>query len=244
MLSPPGRPASPIGYDADKQYNRGMRRILVVSLALLAASAWADKKRIEPGFASSDEVEITATMHIDHAEITQLMGVELEKHIYVVEVKVRPKGEKPLRINLDDFVILKTDDGQRSTPFAPSQIASTGGLTLKSERIGGWAHQGNGPVWGGVGSQRPGRLPGNGGAMGSQTGGADATGVQAQTKTGTEPADNPLLTVLKSKVLPEKETTEIVTGLLYFPLEGKLKLKNLNLLYKAPGGKMEIVFQR
>ena len=243
MLSPPGRPASPIGYGADKQYNRGMRRILAVSLALLATSAWADKKQVEPGFASSDEVEITATMHIDHAEITKLLGVELEKHIYVVEVKVRPKGEKPLRISLDDFVILKTDDGQRSTPFAPSQIASTGGLTLKSERIGGWAHQGNGPVWGGVGSQRPGRLPGNGGAMGSQTGGA-ATGVQAQTKTGAEPADNPLLAVLKSKVLPEKETTEIVTGLLYFPLEGKLKLKNLNLLYKAPGGKMEIVFQR
>lgn len=221
-----------------------MRRILAVSLALLTSSLWAQKKTIEPGFASSDEVEITATMHIDRAEITQLVGAELEKHIYVVEVKVRPKGEKPLRINLDDFVILKTDDGQRSTPFAPSQIASTGGLALKSERIGGWAHQGNGPVWGGVGSRAPGRLPGNGGAIGSQTGGSDATGVQAQTKTGTEPADNPLLTVLKAKVLPEKETTETVSGLLYFPLEGKLKLKNLSLLYKAPGGKMEIVFQR
>jgi hypothetical protein len=221
-----------------------MRRILAVSLALLATSAWSQKKQIEPGFASSDEVDITATMHIDRAEITQLVGAELEKHIYVVEVKVRPKGEKPLRVNLDDFVILKTDDGQRSTPFAPSQIASSTGLTLKSERIGGWAHQGNGPVWGGVGSRGPSRLPGNGGAMGSQTGGADATGVQAQTKTGTEPTDNPLLTVLKAKVLPEKETTETVSGLLFFPLEGKLKLKNINLLYKAPGGKMEIVFQR
>ncbi len=221
-----------------------MRRILAVSLALFVAPAWSGKKPVEPAFASTDEVEITATMHIDRAEITQLVGAELEPHIYVVEVKVRPKGEKPLRINLDDFVILKTDDGQRSTPFAPSQIASTGGLTLKSERIGGWAHQGNGPVWGGVGNRAPGRMPGNGGAIGSQTGGADATGVQAQAKTGTEPADNPLLTVLKAKVLKEQETTEITTGLLYFPLEGKLKLKNLTLLYKAPGGKMEIVFQR
>ncbi len=221
-----------------------MRPLLVVSLVLLATLAWADKKRVEPGFASSDEVEITATMHIDQVEINQLVGAELDKGIYVVEVKVRPKGEKPLRINLDDFVILKTDDGQRSTPFAPSQIASKGGLTLKSERIGGWAHQGNGPVWGGVGSRGPSQLPGNGGSMGSQTGGRDATGVQAHAKTGTEPTDNPLLTLLKAKVLPEKETTEIVTGLLYFPLEGKLKLKNLSLLYKAPGGKMEIVFQR
>jgi hypothetical protein len=149
-----------------------------------------------------------------------------------------------LRINLDDFVILKSDDGQRSTPFAPSQIASTGGLTLKSERIGGWAHQGNGPVWGGVGSRGPSRMPGSGGQMGSATGGADATGVQAQTKTGTEPADNPLLATLKAKCLPEKETTEPVSGLLYFPLEGKLKLKNITLQYKAPAGKMEVVFQR
>ncbi|MBY0506575.1 MAG: hypothetical protein K2X03_21830 [Bryobacteraceae bacterium] len=221
-----------------------MGRLLVVSLAFLTATAWPQKKQIEPGFASSDEVDVTATMHIDRAEITQLVGAELEKHIYVVEVKVRPKGEKPLRINLDDFVILKTDDGQRSTPFAPSQIASAGGLTLKSERIGGWAHQGNGPVWGGVGSRMPGQLPGNGGSIGSQTGGSDATGVQAQSKTTAEPKDNPLLAALKAKVLLEKETTETVSGLLYFPLEGKLKLKNLSLLYKAPGGKMEIVFQR
>ena len=221
-----------------------MRRLLVICLALVATAVWAQKRQIEPGFASSDEVEITATMHIDRAEIAQLVGAELEKHIYVVEVKVRPKGEKPLRISLDDFVILKTDDGQRSTPFAPSQIAASGGLTLKSERVGGWALQGNGPIWGGVGSRGPGRLPGNGGSMGSQTGGSDATGVQAQSKTTTEPTENPLLEALKAKVLPEKETTEITSGLLYFPLEGKLKLKNLSLLYKAPGGKMEIVFQR
>jgi hypothetical protein len=161
-----------------------------------------------------------------------------------VEVKVRPKGEKPLRINLDDFVILKSDDGQRSTPFAPSQIASTGGLALRSERIGGWAHQGNGPVWGGVGGQGPSRLPGSGGAIGNQTSGANGVGIQAETKTGAEPSDNPLLTLLKSKVLPEKETTETVSGLLFFPLEGKLKLKHLSMLYKAPSGKMEIVFQR
>lgn len=219
-----------------------MRRVLVVSLALAASLGWAQKKVVEPGYASDDEVEITAKMHIDRAEITQLVGAELEKHIYVVEVKVRPKGEKPLRINLDDFIILKSDDGQRSTPFAPSQIAASGGLTLKSQQVGGWAHQGNGPVWGGVG-RAPSRLPSNGGAIGSQTAGTD-TGIQAQTKAGDEKTDNPLLTVLKAKVLPEKETTEPVSGLLYFPLEGKLKLKNLSLIYKAPAGKMEVVFQR
>ena len=202
-----------------------------------------DKKKIEPGFAQSDEVDLTASAYLDKAEIDRLLGVPLDKGIYVVQVKVRPKGEKPIKIALDDFSILKQDDGQRSTPFAPTQIASSSGLTLQSQRLSGWGAQGNGPVWGGIGGGRPRQMPGNGGAIGSATAGPEV--VQATEKEGKEPTGgNPLLEALKSKCLPEKETNEPVEGLLYFPLDGKVKLKDLVLFYKAPGGKMELRFER
>ncbi|MBY0372562.1 MAG: hypothetical protein K2Q23_01125, partial [Bryobacteraceae bacterium] len=86
-------------------------------------------------------------------------------------------------------------------------------------------------------------MPGNGGTVGSATGGAEV--VQATEKEGKEtPATNALLDALRSKGLAEKETNETVEGLLYFPLDGKVKLKDLLLIYKAPGGKMELRFLR
>ena len=220
------------------------RRAILGTLLLSAlALPGADNKKVEPGFAQSDEVDLTASAILERAEIDRAVGVPLDKGIYVVQVKVRPKGEKPIRIQLDDFIILKQDDGQRSTPFAPTQIASSSGLTLQSQRLSGWGAQGNGPVWGGIGGGRPRQMPGNGGAVGSATGGAEV--VQATEKEAKEPAGgNPLLEALKSKCLPEKETNETVEGLLYFPLDGKVKLKDLLLIYKAPGGKMELRFLR
>jgi hypothetical protein len=44
---------------------------------------------------------------------------------------------------------------------------------------------------------------------------------------------DPMLDVLKRKILPEKPTSEPVTGLLFFPLE-KEKPKNLVLVYTPP----------
>lgn len=214
--------------------------MLVLPAALVLG---ADPKKVEPAFAQSDEIDLTASAIIDRAEIDRTLGVPLDKGIYLVHVKVRPKGEKPVKIALDDFIILKQDDGQRSTPFAPTQIASSSGLTLQSQRLSGWGAQGNGPVWGGIGGGRPRTMPGNGGTVGSATGGAEV--VQATEKEGKEtPATNALLDALRSKGLAEKETNETVEGLLYFPLDGKVKLKDLLLIYKAPGGKMELRFLR
>ena len=39
---------------------------------------------------------------------------------------------------------------------------------------------------------------------------------------------------LKAKELPEKESTEPLEGLLYFTIDGKLKPKDVTLIYKAP----------
>jgi hypothetical protein len=48
--------------------------------------------------------------------------------------------------------------------------------------------------------------------------------------------------VLKEKILPEKETDAPVSGLLYFPME-KQKLKDLELIYKTPEGKLTLRFK-
>lgn len=208
--------------------------------SLCAVTLWADKKVIEPGQVSNDEVEITASFLTTPEEIKQALGAPLDKGIYAVKVRVRPKGDKPLKLDRDDFVLLKSDDGQRSTPFAPTQIAGTGGLTLQSRTLGGWAAQGNGPVWGGVGGP-PRQGPLGGGSMGSST--AQVEQVEAQQKVGKE-KDNPLLEILRAKELPMKPTTEPVEGYLYFPVDGKVKLKNISLFYKAPSEKLELRFQR
>jgi len=221
-----------------------MRTVLSSFLAgsLALACFGGPDKKVDPGFVASDEVEITASLLATKEEISAALGAELPKGVVAVLVKVRPKGEKPLRIDRDDFVLMKSDDGQRSTPFAPSQLAGTGGLTLQSKVIGGWAAQGNGPIWGGVGGP-PRQGPGNGGTMGNQT--AQATQVEAKSKEGeSKGKEDPLLAVLKSKGLPEAPTTEIVQGLLYFPLEGRVKLKNISLLYKAPSSRLELRFAR
>jgi hypothetical protein len=214
----------------------------VVPLSLVSA---ADKK-LPIETTSNELVEITVSALVDKDQIRQELGSELTAGIVVVRVRVRPLSEKPVKIDRDDFVLLSDKDGQRSTPYAPSQIA--GGSTLvvtqtgtRGSMAGG---QGNGPIWGGIPGTGggPQRLPGNGGAVGGGPGveGALEAKVEAGAKSDKE---NPLLAVLKEKVLPEKEVTDPVTGLLYFQIEGKVKPKDLELYYKTPGGKLAVRFR-
>ena len=49
--------------------------------------------------------------------------------------------------------------------------------------------------------------------------------------------------VLKTKILEEKKTTEPLSGLLYFSLEGKHKPKDLTLQYNGPAGRLVLAFK-
>ena len=51
------------------------------------------------------------------------------------------------------------------------------------------------------------------------------------------------LEALKQKALPDQETKEPLEGLLYFPIEGKVKPKDLSLIYKGPAGKLVMDFK-
>ena len=56
----------------------------------------------------------------------------------------------------------------------------------------------------------------------------------------TDPA---LLEKIKSKQLPDTTAKDEVSGYLLFPLEGKHKLKNMAVLYRGPGGRLDIEFE-
>ena len=56
--------------------------------------------------------------------------------------------------------------------------------------------------------------------------------------------ENPLLAILKEKILPEKEIAEPLTGQLYFLMEGKQKVKDLELFYKTEAGRISIRFKQ
>ena len=213
----------------------------VFSLSLVLA---ADKK-LPIETTSNELVEITANALIDKDQIRQELGAELSPGIVLVRVRVRPLSEKPVKIDRDDFVLLSDKDGQRSTPYAPSQIAGNSTLIVtQTGTRGSMGGQGNGPIWGGIPGTGggPQRMPGNGGSVGSGPGvdGPLEAKVEAGAKTDKV---NPILAVLKERVLPEKEVTEPVTGLLYFQIEGKLKPKDLELYYKTPTGKLALRFR-
>jgi len=218
-----------------------MVRLVVLSLSFLLAGFSGSKQPL-PKQAENDVVEITALPYLDRAAIKQLLGDDLGGYYIVFELKLTPKSGEKLKVAWDDFLLRTDKDGERTTPFAPSQIAGKGSLVVSS--TGGGSQvlgEDRGPVWGGypgTGGQ-PGRVGSNGGGFGNATTSQETLGVSSRTNE----KDNPLLAVLKQKVLPEKETDQPASGLLYFPMDVKQKLKDLELIYTTPAGKLSLRFR-
>jgi hypothetical protein len=215
-------------------------RMLAAALGALALLEAADPPA--SGRAANEKIEIQATVYNDKAAIRTLLGEEPPEGIVVVEVRLTPKGATPVKLWRDDFTLRSDKDGQRSTPFDPSQIAGASVLTLvRTYDAGGVLVEDRGPVWGGVGGSRPRRMPGPSGGIGNA---ASQEGAQAQVSQAGEEADNPLLAVLKAKVLKEGELSAPATGLLYFPMEGKHKVKQLELHYRGEAGPLDLRFRK
>ncbi|HLJ49219.1 MAG TPA: hypothetical protein VKU01_24570 [Bryobacteraceae bacterium] len=217
-----------------------MRYIALITI-LPALWASADKK-LPIEHDSNELVEVSATL-LDKEQIVKELGNDLGGYYWVVRVKVRPLTEKPVRIDYDDFFILNTNDGQRPAASAPSEIAGSATLTVTQQgvRKGGTFGSPSGPIWGGgPGSTgAPQRLPGSGGSAGSN---GDVTVPENSVKEEVNNKENPLLQVLKEKTLPTKETDDTVSGLLFFLLDGKIKIKDLELHYKSPAGRLAMRF--
>ena len=219
-------------------------------MAVLASGSDKDKKRIASSGAENDRVEIQATVMLDQDDIRSALGVELPPGIAIVQIKAIPKGDDPLSIGRDDFTLVSHRDGQRSGPYSPGQIAGKDVLVVAQRQVdgGGGYAQNRGPTWGGIPGTmgRPRQMPGGPGSVGtapSQTAGV-AT-VKTDKEAGTEKDKiSPLLAALEAKVVPDAaEAKEPVGGFLYFPLGGKQKTKDLELLYKGPAGRLFIPFK-
>jgi hypothetical protein len=213
------------------------------ALALLvgAPALSASDERYPIGRSSNDFVEISADLLLDKEQIRQaigpdIAGSDLGGSIVVVQVTVRPLGDDPVKIWLDDFTLLSDKDGQRAAPFQPSQIAGAGAIVVKNAATSKSSttimNQGAGGTIMG--------MPTGGPVMGN---GASATpSAEIEVKDAQDNTDSPLLVALRQKALPEKTVTEPLTGLLYFEIEGKVKPKNLELFYKTRSGKLGLRF--
>lgn len=222
-------------------------RLSVLALVLASLLPGAAKKAPPTGRGETESIEVTATAILDRDALKQLLGSDLDGHYVVIDVKVRSRFGREVAVQRDDFHLRTDKDGQKTQPFAPSQVAGRGAMVLSQTEVhdatGGVIGQNNGPVWGGIPGTggRPRRGSGNGGAAGSPTSGT-STDSKATVQSGENDPVDPLQKVLEQKVLPEEKTTGSLSGLLYFPMD-KQKAKDLELVYAAADGKVSIRFR-
>ncbi len=199
---------------------------------LTPALTFASKKVVSPNTsASNDQIDVVATIFMTEEEVAQKLGADPGKGIVMLEVRVIPKTDTPVQISPDDFILLAHDDGERAKPFDPAQIAGQGAMvvttaTAKTKQTSGF---------GGFGGMI-------GGGSGSSPGNSKPTTLSSKMDPKSQGNDK-LLEALKAKQLPQKESIQPVEGFLYFPLDGKHKLKNLAVLYRGQAGSLNLEFE-
>jgi len=210
---------------------------LALTLLLFTLPSFAaTKKVISPETsAGNEEVDLVATIFMTQEEATQKLGMDPGPDIAILQVRVIPKTDKAVQVAADDFILLAHNDGERSKPFTPYEIAGQGALIVSKNT-----------------DQQPSKgkkTSSTGGLGGIMMGGGSASPGNSQAVTLSSKVDekspgNPkLLEALKAKQLPDKETNEPLEGLLYFRLSGKHKLKDMAVLYRGPAGKLDLEFE-
>jgi hypothetical protein len=219
--------STPLPYNAISTTVHSARAIL--TLALLAALVPAADRKLPLEETTNDLLTITATAVLDRDQIKQELGYDLGPEIGVVRVTLHTVSDKPIQVSHDDFLLVSSKDGARSQPYEPGQIAGADSLIVTPNGTKQSA------------SRRPGLMIGGlGGGIG--TGGATAT-PDVKVQASHDDTTNPLLAVLAAKILPEKEITDTISGLLYFQVVGKVKPKDLELHYKGPAGTLALRFR-
>jgi hypothetical protein len=195
-----------------------MKRTLIAPLvlsAVLSMASAADKKPPQ-GQGETDMVAVSATV-VPVEKLEQEFGTAFHNSFTVIEVRLTPKGEKPVEVRSDDFILRSQSDGDHSGPLAAAQVVDGAALVVKQT----FAPRTN--------AEQPQLIAG--------------TKVEMKDDLSKGVSGTPeMLAALKKRMLPDGSATEPVTGLLFFPLE-KQKPKNLVLSYDAPGGKLRIQFK-
>ena len=204
-------------------------RLFTLALAAVLALS-AAKKNVATAKAENEDLILTVTLHIDPAEIKELIGDDLGGHYMVADVNVEPKYTKDIVVDHDDFYLRTDKDGERTQPYEASQIAGNGALivTHVQERVAS-------PGWQNTQIPVVRSAPG----MGASGEGETKVAPEAESK---DKKENPLKKTLESKVLPQGKTTQPVHGLLYFPME-KQKMKDLELVYGGKENRIRLRFK-
>jgi hypothetical protein len=204
----------------------------VALIALLAATLSTAKDPKTYNQVSTDAVTLMGKAYMDPAAIKQLVGDDLGGHYIVIEMTVSPTAGKPVNIQLDSFTLFAEGDGDRTKPQTAAEITASDSMVLKRGESGiGSLGEVPGVKWSGVGF---------GGRSSKPKETTDKDAASAPVQKGKK--NDALKASLEQKALPEKETSQPVTGLLYFPMEKK-KLKDLALFYDTPNGKARMYFK-
>ena len=202
-----------------------MKKSLAIFTIFAAIAAAGERKQL-PGQAGNDDIELEASVILDHDEIAAAIGSDIGEGYIVLRMKASPKNEA-LRIGPDDFTLVSRKDGQKSAALTPTEIAGKGALVVNrgstDDRKSGWS------------------AGGFGGGLGSSPGTVQRDVIK-DTKLDENAKESPALAALKAKILPDKETKTPIEGLLYFSITGKVKLKDIGLIYKGPAGKLVMDF--
>jgi len=205
-----------------------MKRFSFLAIMAGLLCLGGERKQL-PGQAGNDGVDLEGSVILTHEEVTEAIGADIGEGYVVVRMKVIPKGDKPLRIGPDDFLMISRKDGQRCTALAPSEIAGKGEMVVKHGTA-----DGSKSSWG---------VGGMGAGLGSSPG-----TVQRDVIKGTQMDENakasPAMAALAAKILPDKETKTPMEGLLYFSINGKLKPKDVALQYKGDAGRLSMEFEK
>jgi hypothetical protein len=201
------------------------------------------------GEGQDQKIKIEAQVWLDKTEMKQTTGIDPGEGFLIVKVKVTPGKGEVINLNRDDFLLRSDKDGQRSRPLEPTQIAGSSVMVISS-RAGS-----QGQV---MGQQRrvpmglpvptggdPRGVPGQGLPMPNESptvGSATSDTSEAQASFEDKQGNKALLALLKEKILPEGETKEPTEGLLYFQIEGKHKVKHLELVYRKSPPRVHLRF--
>jgi hypothetical protein len=199
-----------------------------------APAIFAAKKVISPTTsAGNEDIDIVATISLTEEEVTQKLGIDPGKGIVILQVRVTPKTDKSVQVDPGDFILLAHNDGERTKPFEPSELAGDGALVVKNTADQKTKNKTTSSVgFGGMAVGGGGASPGN----------SKPVSLSATMDTKNQ-GNRELVTALKAKELPAKDTTEPVEGYLYFSLDGKHKLKDLAVLYRGPAGRLDLEFE-
>ncbi|MFZ5929510.1 MAG: hypothetical protein ACOYX1_18915 [Acidobacteriota bacterium] len=227
-----------------------MMRILAAAALLGLLASGADKTEWR-GSASDAKVSLDARLFIDKDEMKKVLGHDPGPSIVIVQITVTPAPGTTLKLDRDDFLLRSDRDGQRSRPLDPAQIAGSAVLVISSrggtqgtgmaeERRVPWGVPGipGGSPTGGPPRGLP--MPGQSPNVGTAT--ADTSEAVASVEE-TAKKSNPLLDALKEKLLPDGELDKPASGLLYFLIEGKLRAKDLELVYRKAPPRLSVRFK-